>query len=234
MTGSDDTSPAHLSLVEATTAPRVRSPHLWWIALVAGTALFAFVWLATPHGREIEAVWELGVKLLAFALLCCAIAFFPWPSPRLHWLLYVPFLFLTAYLLPRISYFYFGDAERAQGDSFYTHLYLLLYPGIVLTVTAAYRLGGGSAGRCLKLAANGIVILFSGLLDIMWWVINPVGIPDVIDAPHINIFTGGPISFGMTILFVLAHVPIVLAIALVPLDRWLDRVLGVEPPVPSR
>ena len=117
-----------------------------------------------------------GREVPRVRLLCCAIAFFPRPSPRLHWLLYVPFLFFAGYLLPRISYFYFGDGERAQGDTFYTHLYLLLYPGIVLTVTAAYRLGGGSAGRCLKLAANGIVIVFSGLLDVMWWVVNPVAI----------------------------------------------------------
>ncbi|WP_449063893.1 hypothetical protein [Planomonospora algeriensis] len=206
-------------------ARRGWAPHVWWIALAAGTAGAAVSWLA-PHGREIEAAWELVVKLLAFACLCCAIAFFPWVSRRLHWLLYIPFVFFTAYVIPRVSWFYYGDAGRLQGDGFYTHLYLLLYPGIVLTVAAAYRIGGGTPGRCLQVAASGILIVFSGLLDVMWQVVNPVEIPELIDAPHINLFTGGPISFGAAILFTLAHVPVVVAVNLLPLDRWIGRLLG--------
>ncbi|MGI5267955.1 hypothetical protein ACQEUU_02250 [Nonomuraea sp. CA-218870] len=207
--------------------------HLWWISLVAGVLGFAFVWLVTPHGREIGSAWELGAKLVAFAFLCGAIAFFPWVTQRLHWLLCVPFVFFTAYVIPRISYFYYGDVERAQGDSFYTHLYLLLYPGLVLTVAAAYRIGGGSPGRCLKIAISGIVIVFSGLLDIMWQLVNPVEIPAVIDAPHINVITGGPISFAAAVVFTLAHVPIVVGINLLPLDRWIARLLGTGTPTPA-
>ncbi|GII77356.1 hypothetical protein Sru01_23380 [Sphaerisporangium rufum] len=208
--------------------------HLWWIALAVGAAGFAFVWLATPHAREIETPWQLVAKLLAFACLCCAIAFFPWVSPRLYWLLYVPFVFFTGYLIPRISWFYYGDGARAQGDSFYTHLYLLLYPGIVLTVAAAYRIGGGSPARCLKIMVTGVLIVFSGFLDIMWQVANPVPIPPLIDAPHINIITGGPISFGATIVFALAHVPILLGVNLLPLDRWIGRLLGTADPAQVR
>jgi hypothetical protein len=209
------------------------APHLWWISLLAGVLGFGFAWLATPHGREIGAAWELGVKLAAFAFLCCAIAFFPWVSERLHWLLYVPFVFFTAYVIPRVSYFYYGDTARIEGDSFYTHLYLLLYPGIVLTVAAAFRIGGGSPGRCLKIAISGIVIVFSGLLDIMWQLVNPVDIPDLIDAPHINVITGGPIPFGGAVLFTLAHVPIVVGINLLPLDRWIARLMGDGTPTPA-
>ncbi|WP_055477854.1 hypothetical protein [Sphaerimonospora mesophila] len=199
------------------------------MSLTVGAAGAAFVWLATPHSREIHSAWDLVAKLIAFACLCFAIAVFPRTSPRLSWLLYVPFVFFTGYLIPRISWFYYGDGARAQGDSFYTHLYLLLYPGIVLTVAAAYRIGGGTPGRCLKVMATGVVIVFSGFLDIMWQVVNPVAIPDVIDAPHINLFTGGPISFGATIVFALAHVPIIVGINLLPLDRWIGRLLGADP-----
>jgi len=180
----------------------------------------------TPHTREIQTAWELVAKLLAFACLCVAIAFFPWVSPRLQWLVYIPFVFFTGYMVPRISWFYYGDVARTQGDSFYTHLYLLLYPAIILTVAAAYRIGGGSPGRCLKIMATGVVILFSGFLDLMWFAVNPVAIPEVIDAPHINLFTGGPISYGATILFALAHVPLAVGINLLPLDRWITRLLG--------
>ncbi|GIH94178.1 hypothetical protein ACFFMN_22360 [Planobispora siamensis] len=212
----------------APAAARGWASHLWWISLLAGVAGFAFVWLVMPHGREAETVWEFAAKLLAFALLCCAVAFFPWVSWRQHWLLYVPFVFFTGYVIPRISYFYYGDVGRVQDDSFYTHLYLLLYPGIVLTAAAAYRVGGGPPGRCLKIAFSGIVIVFSGLLDIMWQLVNPVEIPATIDAPHITVFTGGPISFGATILFALAHIPIVIVINLLPLDRWIGRLPGAE------
>lgn len=206
--------------------------HLWWTALVLGTAGAVFVWLGTSHGREIHQAWELTVKLLVFACLCGAIAFFPWTSRHLHWLLYIPFVFFTGYAIPRISYFYYGDVERIQGDLFYTHLYLLLYPGIVLTVAAAYRLGGGPPGRCLKIMAIGVVIVFSGFLDVMWYLVNPVARPEVIDAPHINLITGGPISFGATILFALAHVPLAVVIHLLPLDRWIYRLFAAADRVP--
>jgi hypothetical protein len=207
---------------------------VWWVALVGGAAGSAFVWLATPHVREIESVWDLYARLLTFVFLGCAIAFFPGVSGRLYWLLYLPFIFYVAYLFPRIGYFYFVDVERAEAGSFYTHQFLLSYPGIVLTVAAAYRFGGGSPGRCLKIMISGMLIIFSGLLDYLWWVVNPVELPEVIDAPHITIITGGPISYGATVFFVLAHVPIIVGLNLLPLDRWLARLFGAPSPAVVR
>jgi hypothetical protein len=75
--------------------------------------------------------------------------------------------------------------------------------------------------------------VFSGLLDVMWQLVNPVDIPAVIDAPHINVITGGPISFGGAVLFTLAHVPIVVGINLLPLDRWIARLMGNGTPTPA-
>jgi hypothetical protein len=207
-----------------TRRPRRLAAHVWWIALSIGVAGFAIAWLATPHAREIEATWQFVVKLVGFACLCAAIAFFPTASRRLpYWLLIVPFIFFTGYVIPRISWFYYGDVDRAQGDNFYTHVYLLLYPGIVLTVVAAYRLGGGTSGRCLKIGFSGVLILLSGFLDIMWFVANPVALPAVIDAPHIALITGGPISFRGALVFMAVHIPIIVGLNLLPLDRWIDR-----------
>lgn len=213
-TGSDSASPAPPQ-------PAWRR-HVWWVSGALGVVVFAAVWLLTPHGREVETAWEFVVKIFAYACLSAAVAFFPWVSTRLYGLLFVAFVFYTGYVVPRVSWFYYGDTQRLQADSFYTHLYLLLYPGLVLTVVAAYRLGGGLPGRCLKISGTGIILVFSGFLDIMWQVVNPVEIPDVIDAPHINLITGGPISFGATILFALAHVPLVVVLNLLPLDRWIE------------
>ncbi|WP_243712611.1 hypothetical protein [Actinomadura sp. 6K520] len=210
--------------------PVRRGVHVWWIALLTGAVGALAVLLFMPHGRAIEAAWELPVKLLVFACLACGIALFPWPSRVPHWVLYAPFVFFAGYLFPRISGFYFLDGERADADSFYTHLYLLLYPGLVLTTAAAYRLGGGTPGRCLKVVFTGIAVIFSGFLDLMWFVVNPVDIPPEIDAPHITLLTGGPISFGATVVFALAHLPLVVAFNLLPLDRWIGRLLGTGRP----
>jgi hypothetical protein len=72
---------------------------------------------------------------------------------------------------------------------------------------------------------TGIVLVFSGFLDIMWFVVNPVDLPAQIDAPHINLITGGPISFGAAVVFALVHLPILIGINLLPLDRWFERLL---------
>lgn len=204
--------------------------HLWWVLLTLGAAAAAYVWLATPHVREIESVWHLAARLVMFLLICGGIATIPTRSGRLYWLLFIPFTFFVAYVYPRIGYFYFVDTDTSEAGSFYTHQFLLSYPAMLLTAALAYRLGGGSPGRCLKVPICGALILFSGLLDFMWWLVNPVEIPETIDAPHITILTGGPISFEATIVFTAAHIPVIVAITLLPLDRWLGRLFGVTVP----
>ncbi|MGW0203837.1 hypothetical protein [Nonomuraea sp. NPDC003201] len=60
-------------------------------------------------------------------------------------------------------------------------------------------------------------IAFSGFLDVMRQVVNPVPIPERADAPHINLFTGGAIWVTPT------HVPLIVGVNLLPLDRWIAR-----------
>lgn len=204
--------------------------HLWWVMLALGAAAAAYVWLATPHVREIESVWHLLAKFVMFLLLCGGIAFLPTRSGRLYWLLLLPFIFFVSYVYTRFGYFYFLDTDLSEAGEYYTHTFLVAYPTTLLTAAFAFRLGGGSPGRCLKIPVCGAVLLFSGLLDFMWWLVNPVEVPETIDAPHITILTGGPISFGATILFTAAHIPIIVAIILLPLDRWLGRLFGVAVP----
>lgn len=224
----EPTAPGRVDIV--LDAPRAWVRHLWWVALVCGSAAGVYVWLATPHVREIESIWHLAARLVMFVLICCGIAFLPTRSGRLWWLTYIPFVFFVAYIYPRIGYFYFVDTDTSEAGSFYTHQFLLSYPAMLLTAALAFRLGGGSPGRALKMAVNGGLILFSGLLDYMWWLVNPVDLPEHIDAPHITILTGGPISYHLTILFIAAHIPIIVAITLLPLDRWLGRLFGVTVP----
>jgi hypothetical protein len=200
----------------------------WLVSAIAGAAGSAAVWVAMPHGRGVASLWEYAAKLAVFFCVVVAISVFPHRRPSSYLLLLVAFVVFAGYLFPRISYFYYGDTERTQADSFYTHLYLLAYPAMVLTVTAAYRLGGGTSGRCLKIAGTGVLILFSGFLDVMWQLVNPVEIAKTIDAPHIVVITGRPISFGATIIFTVLHLPLLVGLNLLPLDRWIDRLLGPE------
>lgn len=200
----------------------------WWVLALAGVAGSAVVWWAFPHGRDVSSAWEYVAKLVVFSCVVLAVALFPNRRPSSYLLLLVAFLAFAGYLFPRISYFYYGDTGRDQADSFYTHLYLLAYPALILTVTTAFRLGGGSPGRCVKIAGSGVLILFSGFVDVMWQLVNPVPIPDLIDAPHITVITGGPIGFGAAVLFTVAHLPLLVGLLLLPLDRWLDRLLGPE------
>lgn len=198
--------------------------------LVAGLVGSALVWVALPHSREVDSGWDYVIQLAVFFCVIVAVALFPYRRPAAYVLLLLAFVVFAGYLFPRISWFFYGGAQaQAQADSFYTHLYKLMYPALVLTVTAAYRLGGGTSGRCLKIAWTGVLILFSGFVDVMWQVVNPVPIPDRIDAPHIAAILGGPVSFPTAVVFTICHLPLIVGLNLLPLDRWIDRLLGPEP-----
>lgn len=197
--------------------------HAWIIAGALGVIGASGVWLLAPQGREVESGWEFVSKLLVFVCIVLAIALFPLRRRAPYWLIYLAFIGFAGYIYPRVSYFYYFDTSRAEADGFYTHLYLLAYPGLVLTATAAFRIGGGLAGHCVKVAGTGVLIIFSGFLDVMWWLVNPVNLPDQIDAPHIMVFTGRPVSFEEAIWFTLAHIPFVIVLNVLPIQRWLSR-----------
>jgi len=196
-----------------------------WFWLASGTLGLggtAVVWFLLPRERNVTNPFEFAAKLIVYILLILAAATFPRQQGRWTWLSALPFLMFTGYIIPRISYYYYFDRDQSQAEEFYTHLYLLLYPGIILTTAFALRLGGGTAGRVMKIALMGVLIIFSGFLDIMWQLVNPLEqISEHIDAPHITVITGREITFTETIWFTIAHIPLVALIAILPLQRWM-------------
>lgn len=196
-------------------------------SLTVGLVGFASVLFLLPPDNE-PVAWHFAYKFVVFAIITVAIALMP--RQRWSWLiLLVPLFAFTGYLIPRISWFYYGDATRTIPDEFYKHLYLLTYPAITLTIGAAFRLGGGPSGTTIKTIMSGIVILFSGFLDIMWQVVNPiVQRPDEFSPTHIIILTGRPVTFAEMIGFAVLHIPLLLAVICAPLDRWIDRLIGPE------
>lgn len=202
----------------------------WLIFAVTGLVGSLGVWAFLPHEWEIDSVWVLLLKIAIFGCLCLAIALFPNQWRHSHLLATIPFLVFLGFVLPRVSFYVFHDAglDGTQAREAYTVLYLLLYPGIVLSVALAYRLGGGSPGRVLKIALLGVVLIFSGFLDFLYPLVTPKPIPDVVEANHIRIFLGHFPSYTEVGVFLLAHIPVLVVIILLPLDRWLAA-LTVEP-----
>lgn len=208
---------------------------LWLAFMALGSIGFLTVYFLLPHKSEIDSPMQVVYKLLVFLVICCGIALFPNRARHRYLLLLLPPVGILGYIMPRISYLGFvglAEGRPNAGDEFYTYLYLMLYPAILLSITFAYRLGGGTPGACLKIAASGVILIFSGFLDLLWYVVNPTGIPETIEyAHHIAIIIGHYPSYGEAIVFALAHIPLLTAVLLLPLDRWVGRLLArLEPP----
>src|SRR5690606_29123484 len=113
--------------------------------LVVGAVGFLTVYLLMPRKSEIDTPLQVIYKILIFLVIACGLALFPNRSKRLYLLLLMPLAGFLGYIIPRISYYgYVGIPQGLPnaGDEFYTYLYLMLYPAILLSITFAYRLGG--------------------------------------------------------------------------------------------
>jgi hypothetical protein len=224
------------------TVVRGGTRHLWLAFATIGLVGSWVVWVVMPHDWVMANVWEPLFKVAVFVCLCLATALAPNAFRYRYLVTVVPFLLFLGYILPRVSFFVFYDvpAESQLAREGYTVLYLLLYPGIVLSVALAYRMGGGSSGGVLKVCLSGVVLIFSGFLDVMWPLANGKPLPDVIQAHHIKIIIGHFPSYSEAVLFCLAHIPVLVAVNLLPLDRWLSRLTGIggphdpSPPTPDR
>jgi len=201
--------------------------NLWLIFAVIGVLGFFLVWFVMPHKAEIDTVFQLIGKLMIFFMLTLSIAFFPNKFKQGYLLLLIVLLGFVCYIIPKISYYgYVGFPQLIDNiaGEFYTILYLILYPGIILSVCFSYRLGGGTPGNCIKLSLSGVLFIFSGLLDIMWLLINPVALPAVLEkAHHIEIILNHYPSFAETVVFALFHIPFLIIVLLLPLDKWIDK-----------
>jgi hypothetical protein len=210
--------------------------NLWLILFFFGAIGFFITWSLFPHQKQIDSIWQLLFKLVAYGFIIGGIAFFPNKSKYKHLLVILPFFIFLGYLIPRISYFGFKGAAVSYFDSegavvpnveksgeFYTILYLLLFNMINFTTTFAYRMGGGTPGNCIKISVSGVIIIFSGFLDVFWFLVNPGGIPDrIVEAYHIALFLGHPPTYTEGVIFAICHIPLFILVLLLPLDKWID------------
>jgi hypothetical protein len=201
---------------------------LWLILFFFGAIGFIVTWLFFPHQKQIDSIWQLLFKFVTYGFIVGAIAFFPNKSKHKHLLVILPFFVFLGYLIPRISYFGFRGVAAgnvANSGEFYTILYLLLFPLINFTTTFAYRMGKGTPGNCIKISLSGIIIIFSGFLDISWFLVNPVNIPDrLAEAYHITLFFGHPATYTEGIFFAIFHIPLLITVLLLPFDKWINSI----------
>lgn len=194
------------------------SKYLWLIFLVIGVVGFLATWFSFPHDRETPSLAQYLILIIIFTIFLLSIGFFPNRFRLRYLLLLVPFIAYLGYLAPRMTYL----GLQGQFDIFYTLEFYFLYPGLIMAVCLAYRLGGGSPGRCLKIGLSGILLLFSGFLDLMWFVSNRLDYAkNVGTIPHIQVIIGHVPSLTELVVFILVHFGIIAAINCLPLDKWM-------------
>ena len=194
------------------------SKYLWAIFLVAGMVGFLLAWSAFPHDRETPSLVQYLILIAIFMMFIAGISFFPNRFRLRYLLLTAPFVVYLGYLAPRMTYL----GLQGQFGVFYTLEFYFLYPGMIMAICLAYRLGGGSPGRCLKIGLTGIILLFSGFLDLMWFVSNQLDYAkNVGSIPHIQVIIGHIPNLTELIVFILVHFAIIAAIHCLPLDRWM-------------
>lgn len=203
--------------------------YFWLICLAVGILGFLITWFCLPHQGAIDEIWWLVFKLTVYCFIILAIAFFPNKHKLSYLLVILPFFVFLGYIIPRISYFGFSGQAHLNydevGGEFYTLLYLLLYPMINFTTSFAYRIGGGTPGNVIKISVTGVLIIFSGFLDLMWYVINSDVLPDVLQySHHIIIFFGRIPTYTEGIIFALCHIPLIALVLLLPIDKYIKKI----------
>lgn len=196
-------------------------PSALWAALAL--LLAAVVWFVLPHDRQVDNAGLLLAKLTPFLAATAAIATADVALLR-RWqvhLVAIPACFLVffCWFVPRL-FFYSGsdgDFERL----YYTMLTAV--PFVILSLTLAYRLGGGSGATSARLSVAMLLLMLSGLEDLAYLVVNPhvdprwTPIPEVWDwASHIKVFLGHWPSKYEAYAFIAVHVVLALLVLFLP------------------
>ncbi len=196
--------------------------YLWLVAMAVGVIGVGCIWFLLPHQSQIDSIWWLVVKFLVYFVVVIGISFFPNNLKGGYLLACLPFFPMLCYIIPRASYYgIFGTLNTPAQGEMYTNLYFLLYPLCILSVAFAHRMGGGKPGQSIKICIAGILLIFSGLLDLSFNLAHGEPIPKSLDyAYHIIILVGRPLTYKEGVIFCLCHVPVIILVLLLPFDKW--------------
>lgn len=195
----------------------------WLVPAVLALGAFGYIWVKLPHAREDVTLWQFIVKVVAFIFAIIAVSLFPRVKRGGYLLVCLVFVLFLGYIIPRMTYFFLMGPNNLP--QYYTYLWSLDYPLIMLAMTFAWRQAGGTFGTAVKIGLNGLVLVFSGFLEWMWFRANSnmdyYGMKTI---PHIDVIIGHFPTYGGLFIYMLCHIPIFVALNLAPWDRWLDRI----------
>ena len=204
---------------------------LWLLPAALGLAITGLIMVVLPPDRTLHGVGDFALKTSPLLLAVLTIALFPPQGGRALWLLPLGFVFYLGYI-DSASFLHVSAwieaAVAEQGPSQFPNYYrwaLFVNAFTVLFPLLAYRLGGASTVRTLKLGAVGVLLLLSGLNDLTMWAMYPwpEGRPELFDwASHVSIFLGHAPRLGEMVAFLAAHVGLAGLILAAPLERWLS------------
>jgi hypothetical protein len=190
-------------------------------ATAVALVLAGIVWKTQPHTQAISSIWVFLFKLTPFAAASIGVAWLDigWARRLRLNVIGIPVSFLVVFcvFVPR-SFFY---ARQPGEENYYTILTMI--PFIILALSFAYRLGGGSRGTTLRLAFAMLLFQLSGLEDLAYLTLNPkrppnfTSIPEVWDwAAHINVFLGHSATKEQAFAFIAVHVILALLVLFLP------------------
>lgn len=224
MAATEDTPPTRAAApTQSPAEPAARwldgLPSVVLGVLAAGTA-FA-VHELVPN--DVENLGSFLFALIPFVLAAEAVAAFPrsWARLRL-----VPAFLATLTFVVMMGGFaplMFGRFVEEDFDGFYA-LMRMVMPFFILAVALALRLGGGTGGQVRRTTYASLLVMLSGLEDLMFqiWAGNPI--PDRWDwAEHITVRLGHVASQNEAFVFIGVHLLLALLILLVPLPRRRSR-----------
>jgi hypothetical protein len=208
-------------------AKHVVKKYLWLVCFAVGLAGTALVLLTFSYRREEIGLGQFLAHILIFVIILLGISFFPNKFRLRYLLLSAPFFLYFGYVCPRMSY----TAIFSLVDDYYTLENVMMFPLFVFSVCLAYRLGGGTGGKCLKTGLTGLILLFSGFVDIMWYIVNNVEYSTwPVTIPHIEAILGFTPTFFQLIIFASVHFILIAGVHILPLDRWIGRLLKTGKP----
>lgn len=199
--------------------------YLWLVSMAIGGVGALLIWFFLPHQSQIDEFWWLIVKFVVFFAAVLGVSFFPNKLKFGYILAALPFFPFLMLIIPRASYYgIFGTLDTPAQGEMYTNLYFLCYPLIIMSVAFAHRLGGGKPGQSIKICVAGILLIFSGLLDLSFNTANGRPLAESLDyAYHIIILFGRALTWKEGLAFCLAHLPVIAIIIALPMDKWFAK-----------
>jgi hypothetical protein len=206
-----------------------RRGGLWLAPAGTAAALTVLIMQVLPADRTLHGLGDFILKISPVVFAVMAIALLP----RRHaWAPYTVLLGCGVFLglvdsasfiqVSRLVDAAVSNSSQAQFSEFY-RFSTFVDAFVVLFGLLAYRMGGGSTEKVLRLGFATTLLLVSGLNDLTMWAMYawPDGVrPDVFSwASHVAVFIGREPHLSDMLVFLAVHLSLVALVMTLPLPR---------------